>query len=231
MGLRPSSRKGAPAGLMRRPQKSELTRSVSFQSGPASSTTTFLPALARTAANVEPEAPEPTMTTSTFSFAMSPPLRRRDMRHVGNVERLVAGHGAVDDIDGVEAQHRIDKAAGRRTLPALDLVLAHIVDEAVLRSGTQFREFLTRVDHLARPVHCAKRGAVEISIWRPHVEDARLKQRLRRRYRNLVVDEMRNAAGTRTRYERFAERFEGCDLLGVERAERDVLGPRLPRCQ
>src|SRR5258708_3662085 len=90
MGLLPSSRKGAPAGLMRRPQKSELTRSVSFQSGPASSTTTFLPALARTAANVEPDAPEPTMTTSTFSFAMSPPLRRRDMRHVGNAERVVA---------------------------------------------------------------------------------------------------------------------------------------------
>jgi len=78
---------------------------------------------------------------------------------------------------------------------------------------------------------CAKRGAVEIGIWRPHVEDARLKQRLRRRYRNLVVDEMRNAAGTRTRNERFAERFEGCDLLGVERAERDVLRPCLPRCQ
>src|SRR5947207_11072702 len=102
MGLRPSSRNGAPAGLMRRPQISELMRSVSFQSGPASSTTTFLPALARTAANVEPDAPEPTMTTSTFSLAMSPPLRRRDVRHVGNVERRIAGHRAVNDVDGVE---------------------------------------------------------------------------------------------------------------------------------
>src|SRR5258705_4204328 len=160
MGLLPSSRKGAPAGLMRRPQKSELTRSVSFTSGPASSTTTFLPALARTGANVEPEAPEPTMTTSTFSFAMSPPLRRRDMRHVGNAERLVAGHRAIDDIDGVEAQHRIDKTAGR-TLPALDLVLAHIVDKAVLLGGSQLRKYPAAVDRLARSVDRAERRTVE----------------------------------------------------------------------
>ena len=36
---------GAPAVLTRRPQKSELMRSESFQSGPCSRITTFLPAL------------------------------------------------------------------------------------------------------------------------------------------------------------------------------------------
>ena len=41
---------GPPAGFTRRPQMSELMRSESCQSGPCSSTTTFLPALASTAA-------------------------------------------------------------------------------------------------------------------------------------------------------------------------------------
>src|SRR5262245_21172874 len=106
-------------------------RSDSFQSGPASSTTTFLPAFAITAAYTEPEAPEPTTTTSTFSFAMSPPLGRRDVRHVGNAQRVVSGHRAVDDVHGVEAQDRIDKTAAR-PLPTFDLVLAHIADEIAL---------------------------------------------------------------------------------------------------
>ena len=41
---------GAPAGLMRRPQISEEMRSEVCHSGPLSITTTFLPALASTAA-------------------------------------------------------------------------------------------------------------------------------------------------------------------------------------
>src|SRR5277367_6353814 len=99
--------KGGPAGLMRRPHMSDEIRSVSSQSGPLSSSTTFLPALASTAANVEPDAPAPAMTTSTFSFgaipfaAMSPPLLGRDVRHIGNTETFVSLHGAVDDVDGV----------------------------------------------------------------------------------------------------------------------------------
>src|SRR5580693_2688359 len=103
-------------------------RSVSCQSGPLSSTTTFLPALARTEANTEPEAPAPTMTTSTFSLAISPPLRRHDVRHVGNAERGVALHRRIDDIDGVAAQHRVDERPGR-ALPAVDLVLTHQIDK------------------------------------------------------------------------------------------------------
>src|SRR5262245_66228839 len=106
-------------------------RSESCQSGPCSRSTTFLPALASIAAKTDPDAPAPTMTTSTFSLAMSPPLGRRDVGHVGNAEPGIAFHGAVDDIDGVAAQHQIDEWSAR-PLPALDLVLAHAVDEAAL---------------------------------------------------------------------------------------------------
>src|SRR5271154_7034830 len=127
--------KGGPAGLIRRPHISDEIRSVSCQSGPWSISTTFLPALASTAANVEPDAPAPAITTSTFScVAISPPLVRRDVRHVGNPEALVALHGAVDDIDGIAAQHEIDLTR-RRPLPAFDLVLAELIDEIALLGG------------------------------------------------------------------------------------------------
>src|SRR5947208_9786436 len=106
-------------------------RSVSCQSGPCSRMTTFLPAFASTAAKTEPDAPAPTMTTSTFSLAMSPPLGRRDMGHVRNAERGIAVHGAVDDVDGVAAQYQIDKRS-TRALPAFHFVLAHAVDETAL---------------------------------------------------------------------------------------------------
>src|SRR5438876_11802337 len=100
---------------MRRPQKSELTRSESCQSGPVSSTTTFLPALASVAAKTEPEAPAPTTTTSTFSrVAMSPPLERHDVRLVRNAERLVALDRAVHHVYRVAAQDQVDEAGGGR---------------------------------------------------------------------------------------------------------------------
>src|ERR1700742_2080146 len=101
--------KGGPAGLMRRPQMSDEIRSVSCQSGPLSISTTFLPALASTAAKTEPEAPAPAITTSTFSCAaMSPPPLRLDVSEIGNAEALVALHGAVDDVDRVAAQDEVD---------------------------------------------------------------------------------------------------------------------------
>src|SRR5580693_10359704 len=128
--------KGGPTGLMRRPHMSDEIRSPSCQSGPWSISTTFLPALASTAANVEPDAPAPAITTSTFSsifscVAISPPLVRCDMRHVGDAEALISFHGAVDDIDGIAAQDEIGEP-GRRTLPAVDLVLTELIDEIVL---------------------------------------------------------------------------------------------------
>src|SRR5882672_3010179 len=122
-GCLPSRMKGAPAGLTRRAQMSDEMRSAGCQPGPLSITTTFLPALASTAAKTEPDAPAPTMTASTFScVAMSPPPVRRDVRHVRDAQLLVAFHRAVDDVERVIAQHEIDEAAGR-TLPAVDLVL------------------------------------------------------------------------------------------------------------
>src|SRR6201989_2296243 len=110
-------------------------RSVSCQSGPCSRMTTFLPAFANTAAKTEPDAPAPTMTTSTFSFAMSPPPVRSDVRHVGHAEHLVALHRAVDDVDCVAAQHVVDERSGRTALPAFELALTHQVDEFALGIG------------------------------------------------------------------------------------------------
>src|SRR5216683_3187099 len=61
------------------------------------------------------------------------------MRHVRNAEGFVAFDGSVDDIDGVAAQHQVDeRSAG--ALPALDLVLAHRVDEIVLLARIELRE-------------------------------------------------------------------------------------------
>src|SRR3989441_12874565 len=115
-------------------------RSDSCQSGPVSSTPPFLPAFASTAANTEPEAPAPTMATSTFScVAMSPPLQGRDVRHVGNAERRVALDGAIHHVDGVAAQHEVHECAGR-PLPAFDLVLAHQIDEVALLVACKARE-------------------------------------------------------------------------------------------
>src|SRR3989442_1313311 len=124
---------------MRRPQKSELIKSESCQSGPCSRTATFLPAFASTAAKTDPDAPDPTMTASTFSLAMSPPLRWRDVRHVRNAKLGIAFHGAIDDVDGVAAQYQIDEWRAR-TLPAFDFILADIVDEAALLRINELRK-------------------------------------------------------------------------------------------
>src|SRR5258708_35202501 len=153
--------KGCPTGLMRRPHMSDEMRSPSCQSGPLSRSTTFLPALASTAANVEPDAPAPAITTSTVSWlAMSPPLVRRDVRQIRNAEAFVALHGAVDDIDGVATQHEIDQP-GRRTLPAADLVLAQLIDEIVLLGERKRGETPAAARH-ARSVDAADRGAIEV---------------------------------------------------------------------
>src|SRR5580704_10880016 len=112
---------GAPLPLRRRPQMSELMRSVSCQSGPRSSSTTFLPARVSMAANTAPAAPAPTMTASTFSSsAMSPAPFGQDMGHVGNAEPCEALDRAVDHIDRVVAQGAVDKALPG-SLPVLEL--------------------------------------------------------------------------------------------------------------
>src|SRR5271165_2450562 len=120
---------------MRRPQNSELIRSWSCQSGPLSNRTTFLPALASTEAYTDPDAPAPTMTTSTFSLvAMSPPPLGQNVGHVRHAEGLVPLHRAVHDIDGVAAQDSVDEGPSG-ALPAFDLVLPHQADELALLIG------------------------------------------------------------------------------------------------
>src|SRR5882724_6732605 len=206
---------GCPAGLMRRPHRSDEMRSVSCQSGPLSINTTFLPALASTAANVEPDAPAPAITTSTFSrVAMSPPLVRRDVRHVGNSEALVSLHGAVDDIDGVAPQHEID-LRGRRALPAVDLVLAELIDEVVLL-GSRKRSEPFAAALRARFVEAANSSAIEIYKRRLDVDDTSLEQRLARRNRDLLIDEVRDAGLTRARHQGLTHRFNGLGLLTIE---------------
>src|SRR5207249_3599483 len=150
--------------------------SDSCQSGPASRSTTFLPAFARTEANTDPDAPAPTMTTSTFSFAMSPPLLWNDVGLIRDAEHLVSLHRAVDDVDRVAAQDGVDERR-RRALPAVDLVLAHVVHELDLLIGGRLVELVPQPS-LARAVDGAHRGAIEVHERRPHVEDARLQQRL-----------------------------------------------------
>src|SRR2546428_1395079 len=163
---------------MRRPQKSELMRSESCQSGPVSSTTTFFPAFASVAANTEPEAPAPTMTASTFSrVAISPPLQRHDVRLVRNAELGVALDRAIDHVDRVAAQHEIDEARGRRRLPSLELVLAHEIHELALRVHRKPREALVGLRG-GRLVDRADRGLVEVRVRRGRNEAGALRQTL-----------------------------------------------------
>src|ERR1043166_4309900 len=161
---------GGPAGLMRRRHMSDGMGWLICPAGPLSRSPTFLPALASTAANTEPDAPAPAITTSTFScVAISPPPVRLDMRQIGDAEALVALHGSVDDVDRIAAQHEIDLPR-RWTLPAGNLVLAQLIDEIVPLGGRQRGETFAAQRH-ARLVHAADRAAIEIDVGRLHVDE------------------------------------------------------------
>src|SRR4051812_199791 len=219
---------GGPAGLMRRPHVSDEMRSLICQSGPLSIRTTFFPPLLSTAAKTEPDAPAPAMTTSTFScVAMSPPPVRLDVSQIGDAEALVALHGAVDDIDGVAAQHEIDLAGGR-TLPALDLVLAKLIDEVVLLGSRKRGEALAAARD-ACLVPAADRATIEVDEGRLHVNDAGFEERLDCRHRNLMIDEMREARLGRARHQCLAQCSEGLAFLSIEHPERHPAGASLAR--
>src|ERR1043166_3445663 len=199
---------------MRRAQMSELMRSDSFQSGPRSSTTTFLPARVRTAANAAPAAPAPTMTASTFSFAMSPAPLGPDVSHIRHAEPREALHRAVGHVDRVVAQREIDVRL-RRALPDVDLALAQRVDEIALLGFVQFRIGPLRSDQ-RRAVDRRERGAIEIDVGWPRHAHADRQQRLFGRHRELAVDEMRHAMLARADRERLADRFERARFLRLE---------------
>src|SRR5262249_59637182 len=110
--------------------------------------------------NTDADAPAPTMTTSTFSFAMSPPLLWNDVGLIRDAEHLVALHGAVHDVDSVTAQDGVDERR-RRTLPAFDLVLAHVVHELDLLIGCGLGKLVAE-QALAAIVDGSHRGAIEV---------------------------------------------------------------------
>src|ERR1700720_3028558 len=128
------------------------------------------------------------MTTSTFSLVISPPLFRWNMRHVGNAERLVPFHRAVNDVHSIGAEHGIGQ---RRWLPrpSLDLVLSHAIDEFALILGFKLRKSLAE-KLAAQVVDRHDRRSIEIGKRRPEIEDAGLKQRFLRWHRQLLVDIM-----------------------------------------
>src|SRR5262245_23370328 len=216
------------ACLMRLPQISELTSSLSFQSGPNSSTTTFLPARASTSAKIEPAGPAPTTTRSTFSLvAMSPPRLRLDMGHIGHAEPLEAFDRAVDDVDRVSAEVAVERGL-RRALPAFVLALAHEVDELELLGLAQRRERLA-VLGVAGFVDRGERGAIEVDERRPHIGDADVEQCLVRLDRALLIDEVGDAGLASARHEGFADRFERLRLVGGQHLERSTLGAGFAR--
>src|SRR6516164_11547799 len=102
------------------------------------------------------------------------------MRHVRDAEGFVALHGSVDDVDSIATQNEIDKGSARAA-PALDLVLAHGVDEIMLFARTKLRKFAAAVERLARAVNSIDCSAIEVGIGRANIEDARLEQCLFRR--------------------------------------------------
>src|SRR3569832_399211 len=165
------------------------------------------------------------MTTSTFSYAISPPLFRSDVRHVGNAERLIAFHRSVDDIHSVGSQDSIGERR-RPSLPVFDLVLPHAVDEFALVVCRELREFLAE-RFLAALVDRLKRTAIEVSKRRSETENTRLKQRFLRRYRYLLIDVVGNPCFARLRHQGLAESLERFALMAIEKAERNVACPRL----
>src|SRR6202043_333832 len=167
------------------------------------------------------------MTTSTFSFVISPPLFRGDMGHIGDAQRLVAFHRAVDDIDGIRAKRGINQRP-RGSGPVFNLVLTHPIDKLALIGGRQLRE-IPPEDFAASIVDRLDRRSIELREGRTDVEDAGLQKRFARRHRKLLIDEMGDPGFTRLRYQRLAERLDRIALMGIEKPEGDVTRPGLAR--
>src|SRR5580704_4857521 len=165
------------------------------------------------------------MTMSTFSLAISPPLFRWDMRHIGDAQRLVAFHRAVDDVHGIGAKHGIDGCA-RQSRPAFNLVLPHAIDELALIRGRKLRKIPSE-DFTTAIVDRGNCGAVELRERRTEVEDASLKQSFVRRYRKLLIDKVRDPGLARLRHQRLAQRLKGFTLMGIKKPEWDAACPGL----
>src|ERR1700733_10761832 len=167
------------------------------------------------------------MTTSTFSFVISPPLFRGDMRHIGDAQSLVAFHRAVDDVDGIGAKHGINEWP-RRTGPVLNLVLTRPIDKLALIGDRQLREVVAE-DLAASIVDRLDGRSIEIREGRTDVEDAGLQKRFARRHRKLLIDEMGDPGLALLRHQRLAERLDRIALMGIEKPEGDIARPGLAR--
>src|SRR5580704_4389937 len=221
---------GAPLPFRRRPQMSELMRSESCQSGPCSSSSTFLPARVSTAANTAPAAPAPTTTASTFSSAaISPAPLGQNVGHVRNSQTREALHGAVDHVDRIVAQGAVHEGL-RRSLPALDLVLTQAIDEVVLLAAVELSK-AALVQRPAGAVDPAQRRAIEIHVGRAHLGDPQAQERVSGRHRELLIDEMGDAVLACPDRQRLTQRFQDRRLLRLEHAKRHALGARLPRSE
>src|SRR6516164_3169648 len=141
------------------------------------------------------------MTMSTFSFAISPPLFRWNMRHIGNAQRFVTFHRSPDDVDCIGAKHGINRRAWP-PCPAFNPVLPHAI--------------VNRDD-------CC---SVEIRKWRAEVEDPGLKKRFVRRHRKLLIDVVGDSGVPRLRHKRFTESLERLALVSIQKPERHIARPR-----
>jgi hypothetical protein len=149
---------------------------------------------------------------------MSPPLRWRDVGHIGDAERGVAFHRAVDHVDGIATQQEIHETASR-ALPALHLVLAHVVDEVALLGFIKLSKAAAAVERLARAIDRAQRGAVEIRVGWFDVEDARLEQRVFGRARDLLIDKIGDPRLLGAGNQCLTQCIERCGLLGGQCSE------------
>src|SRR5260221_9979779 len=147
------------------------------------------------------------------------------MRHIGDAQRLVAFHRAIDDVDGMGAKHGISDC-GRPPGPAFNPGLPHAIDKLALIRGRQLHKIPTE-KFAAALVNRGNCGAVELREGWTEVEDAGLKQRFVRWHRKLLIYKMRDPALTRLRYQCLAQRLEGFPLMGIEKAKRDATRPRL----
>src|SRR3984893_2584626 len=165
------------------------------------------------------------MTTSTFSLAISPPLFWRDMRHIGDAQRLVAFHRAIHDVDGIGAKHGINDCAWPPR-PAFNLVLPHAIDNLSLIRGRQLRK-ISSEKFVAALVNRDNGGAVELREGRTEVEDEGLKDRFLEGHRKLLINKVCDPGLTRLRHQCLAQRLKGFPLMGIKKAKRDATRPRL----
>ena len=141
----------------------------------------------------------------------------------------VAIHGAVDDVDRVGAQEEIDEGRAR-AFPAVELVLAHQIDEVVLLGRCQCSEGFAELG-LAGALDRTERRAIKIRVRRSYIHDARFEQRLLRRNRKLLIDEIDDARVLGAGNERLAHGAQRGRLFGGESSQRNVLRLRLAWCQ